>query len=184
MKNLAGILALLFLVTGCTSTFQRGGREAAAGAFEEFEKRLDAKWDDLRPKIAAEAGKVAGEIVLATAGKIEVSMGKTEGRLDGLGALVAGEAKAAVGELVDRKIDALGDRLERKSEEERARLEKLIADGKATPMDWFMYLVYASGIGAAGVGTLKALGRKAFGLKIPVERIENGNGGGSPVPPR
>lgn len=162
------VLFLAILSAGCTSTFREGGREAAAGAFAE----ADAWWERKRPEIAAEAAKLGADAVLrltdTVKSHISAETGKTDAKFDGLKDSVKAELKAFAVETGDR----LESRINVKLEDQQRRLEEKIARGEATPQDYLLYMLLASGLASAGVATGKGIIRKALGLKIPVERIE------------
>lgn len=70
MRRLLCVIVGLMSVCGCAGTAREGGRQVAAGAFEEAE----AWWTQKKPEIIAAARENAAEIAERVAGRVEATI--------------------------------------------------------------------------------------------------------------
>lgn len=140
MRKLIPILLLIPFCFGC----QTAGRDAAIGAFDAGKARLEAWYQDKKPVLLAEAKDIAGQ--LADKAKVEAQAYAVE-KLD----TVAAKAQASI----DTSV--------------AAAKAKQDSGAPLSGLDWFWLAVGASGIGAGGVASAKAMLRALFDSKVAID---------------
>lgn len=159
---------------GCKSTAQNAGRNIVEGAFDGARSTVDKWWKEREPEFLAKAEEANRKAEAAALAKVEEKIGPAAAKAVEANLPVV---RAFVEPLIDKGLDRgeelIMSKVEAKAAEIRAKQE---SGQPLDTLDYFWLFLAASGLGAGGVTTAKAMIRKLLGLKIPVERIDNGNG--------